>query len=117
MLNTAIVLAASTADAYSFDKFGAKNWTRCCESLLAAGYHAIEADAILRSKLMRLAADDRRSVRARATADDMNALLNSMRPSELREWIDECIVNINFPEPEPLPKFSSRSVLHLAWSR
>lgn len=84
--------------------------------LLADGYHPIEADAILRSKITRLAADDRANADAKATAIDLQDFLASWDDDEKREWIDECIVNINFAEPEPV-KLNSREALRLVWSR
>lgn len=113
-LSPARELAATTQDAYSYRTYGTKHWLACCEYLLGEGYHPIEADAILRSKLMRFAADGRESARARATVSDLAMLLTTMRADELTEWINECVVNINFPQ---LEKLHSRDVLRLAYSR
>jgi hypothetical protein len=54
---TAAALADQTADAYSFDNYGPIAWRACARLLLRRGYSAREAEAILRSKWMRWAAD------------------------------------------------------------
>ncbi len=48
-------MAEATADAYSSDRF--TSWVQCSRLLLQRGATAIEAEAILRSKWMRWAAD------------------------------------------------------------
>lgn len=48
-------LAARTADAYSHDRY--KNWNAVAKKLLAHGFTEREAEAIMRSKWMRWAAD------------------------------------------------------------
>jgi hypothetical protein len=90
-------LAETTRDAYSFRYYGAREWRRCCDLLIGRGYHYIEADAILRSKLTRLAADvtERNGF---ATSELLAKLLDSMTPADLVDWIGDCVIAINFPD-------------------
>lgn len=50
-------LLEATRDAYSFRRYGELNWLDACRELLAMGCDAREAEAVLRSKWMRWAAD------------------------------------------------------------
>jgi hypothetical protein len=50
-------LAERTADAYSYDNYGEASWRACAAMLLRRGYSDEEAEAILRSKWTRWAAD------------------------------------------------------------
>lgn len=50
-------LSASTSDAYSFDNYGERGWYAATLMLLKRGYTDREAEAILRSKWTRWAAD------------------------------------------------------------
>ena len=53
----AVALAEATADAYSWDNYGEARWLACARMLLRRGYTEREAEAILRSKWTRWAAD------------------------------------------------------------
>ena len=76
MATIATALAERTADAYSFDRYG--SWTACARLLLSRGHSEREAEAILRSKWMRWAADASTArygkVPASALADWLNKL-------------------------------------------
>lgn len=50
-------LAVATEDAYMAPMYGEASWRRCCYVLLRRGYTEREAEAILRSKIMRWADD------------------------------------------------------------
>jgi len=66
--STAITLAHSTADAYSADRYGAMRWEACAFMLLSRGMTVAEAEAVLRSKWTRWAADQAKSGRPSAKA-------------------------------------------------
>jgi hypothetical protein len=46
-----------TRDAYSFDRYGVREWTRCIKMLAKRGYKPIEIEEIMRSKWTRWAGD------------------------------------------------------------
>jgi hypothetical protein len=50
-------LARETADAYSFDAYGARQWFLAAKGLVDLGYSDAEVEAILRSKWTRWARD------------------------------------------------------------
>jgi hypothetical protein len=52
----AAALAAKTADAYSADRY--QDWTAVALEFLSNGYSEREAEALMRSKYMRWAADE-----------------------------------------------------------
>jgi hypothetical protein len=101
-------LALATQDAYSFARFGLGAWRQCCAILLRRGYTEARAEAILRSTLMRYAADDARGF-YRATSADMVRLLD--QPSTA-DYLEELFAETETPEPTP-----SRQALRLVWSR
>jgi hypothetical protein len=77
-------LAALTADAYSYDRY--RSWRSCARMLLTAGYGEPEAEAILRSKWTRWAADAVESPRkpyGRATGRDLLAFVRRQTPADL----------------------------------
>ena len=53
----AATLAERTSNAYMADMYGEASWRECCRVLLRRGYTEREAEAILRSKVMRWADD------------------------------------------------------------
>jgi hypothetical protein len=63
-------LAAKTEDAYSFDRYA--SWKACCAMLLRRGYTAEQAEAVLRSKWTRWAADASKQIFGRATSKDLS---------------------------------------------
>lgn len=71
-------LYADTAEeAYSFDRYGATEWRRCCELLIRRGHSVTEGAALLLSKATRWAADDATTPgRGRATAEDLERHLD-----------------------------------------
>jgi hypothetical protein len=92
----AAALADKTADAYSFDRY--TSWTACAAMLLRRGHSAMEAEAILRSKWTRWAADVADKRHGRATAADLAAYMDKYEsPKSLRE-----IVVGTFPTGEAL---------------
>ncbi len=57
-LDTALILASSTEDAYSFGLYySRREWLKITRFLFEQGYSAAEVEEILRSKHMRWAAD------------------------------------------------------------
>lgn len=94
----AAALAVTTADAYSFSYFGPAAWRACCLLLLRRGYNFVEVDALLRSKLTRLAADGRRSANGHATSHDLARFLDSFDGLELRDVVDDYVLGINLEE-------------------
>lgn len=80
-------LAEKTADAYSCDRYA--SWTAVCGGLLAAGYTEQQAEAILRSKWTRWAADasqDSGKRYGRATAMDLLSWMSKM--SDLKQQVE-----------------------------
>lgn len=105
--NHADSIARRTMDAYSFNYYGFASWRMCCAFLISRGYSDTEVETVLRSKLMRYTADDRKH--ARATSADLARTFN-------KPWVPEYLVEL-FAEantPEPIP---SRQALRLVWSR
>lgn len=51
-------LAQSTADAYSFSRFGLTEWTKAITGLFEMGYDERQVEAIMRSKWTRWAGDE-----------------------------------------------------------
>ena len=115
-VDPATEIATRTRDAYSFKYYGASYWRGCCAMLLARGYNAVEASAIMRSKLTRIAADGRIPMSSRYAAPrDLASLLDSL--AEEREIVDDYVLGIMTEDddaPTPMP---SRGTLRLAWSR
>lgn len=89
----AAALAAKTADAYSVDRFS--SWKAVAEALLRAEYSEEQAEAILRSKFTRWAADQADARYGRATAADMMRLLERTKndPSwgSMRDALDDVL--------------------------
>ncbi len=112
---TAKALAIVTEDAYSFARYGHNVWAACYARLLQRGYNTIEAQAIMRSKLTRIAGDHRQG--QRITSCDLTRLLDSIEPTELRALVDDYVIGIFGPdedEPTPAP---TAPALRLVWSR
>lgn len=78
---TALALAERTRDAYSVDRY--VSWSACAEMILLLGYSEDEAEAILRSKWMRWAADQADSLPA--SSDDLARWLTNPRNRATRE--------------------------------
>ena len=77
----AVALAAKTADAYSMPRYG--NWNAVCAMLLTRGYTSEGAEAILRSKWTRWAADESNAGYGHATSADLARFLDAL-PDETR---------------------------------
>lgn len=73
MTTPAQALAAKTADAYSAARYA--SWPACAAYLLRAGFSEREAEAILRSKHTRWAADESRARYGRVSARDLQRYL------------------------------------------
>lgn len=80
-INKAEKLAERTSDAYSADRY--LSWTACAALLLGRGFSEDEAEAILRSKWMRWAADQADG--EKATVDDLANWLDNPRNRATRE--------------------------------
>lgn len=103
------------ADAYSFSYYGAKNWQACIDMLIARGYNTIEVECIMRSVFTRYATDNvtgRRKANAADLADLMDHRSGGVQ--QLREYIDETVLETMMPTPDVLP---SRVACRLVWSR
>lgn len=114
-LTVAEQIASRTTDAYSFGRYGLKNWTTCADMLLARGYNEIETECILRSVFTRYALDNI-TTRRKATVADLADLLDNRSggPANLRQYVDEIVAETLNPTPE---KLNSRDALRLVWSR
>lgn len=88
-------LAAATKDAYSFPRYGKTQWLACSAFLAARGYSIEQADAILRSKIMRYAADNAARYN-RATVNDLADCLDHRMggAAQLAEYIRDVIEGI-----------------------
>jgi hypothetical protein len=81
----AAALAERTGDAYSYDRYD--NWTEVAKALLEAGYSEREAEAIMRSKWTRWAADfaEGKGQRyGRVTADSVLAYMKHVHKNNAR---------------------------------
>ena len=92
MMFNANDLAANTKDAYSFPRYGKAQWLACCALLAGRGYNVQEADAILRSKIMRYAADNATRYN-RATVNELADCLDNRMggPESLKQYIADVI--------------------------
>jgi len=81
----ATALAKRTKDAWSVDRYA--SWTAVAAALLGRGYTPIAAEAILRSKFTRWAAD-MRTARGRASAADLLRYLDRF-PDQVMELLYE----------------------------
>ncbi len=70
-------LAASTEDAYSFDRYA--NWHACARMLARRGYSFAEAECILRSKWMRWAGNSSTARYGRVTSADLGRFIDGMK--------------------------------------
>ncbi len=86
---TAKALAEETKDAYSFNRY--KNWEHTALTLLKKGYNKAEAEAILRSKWMRWAADSHSAKYGSAPAKAIVTFLESMSLSERKKEVAKLV--------------------------
>jgi hypothetical protein len=73
----AAAIAEQTADSFSFDRY--RNWKAVAAMLLARGLNEREAEAVLRSKWTRWAADAANKKYGRACAEDLETFMNKMK--------------------------------------
>jgi hypothetical protein len=79
-----------TADAYSMDRYGKRQWRECVRLLLREGFTDVEAEAILRSKWMRWAADSSTHADVPSSAD-LARYLKTMTPKDLQRQVDQLV--------------------------
>lgn len=72
-------IAATTTDAYSFDRYGIRNWRNAARMLLSHGVSERDAEIVLRSKWTRWAADASNADHGNATAKDLEKFMTTMR--------------------------------------
>lgn len=84
-------LAAETADAYSFDRYGETEWRKTATSLLARDWTRAEVEWVLRSKFMRWAAD--MSSSDAPTAKDVLAFIDEPRNRASRADVQKHIAD------------------------
>jgi hypothetical protein len=74
-------IAEQTSDAYSFDRYGAKNWKSTCAMLAKRGLNAVEVEAVMRSKWTRWAGDMADSEYGNVKAKDLAAYIDKCEPN------------------------------------
>lgn len=88
-------VAERTSDAYSFDRY--TSWKACAIVLMDLGYDVNEAEAILRSKHTRWAADSSNKPYGRANSSDLKRYLENpqnvkhVRGTELAQLVEGTI--------------------------
>lgn len=75
--SSAAALAERTSDCFSFDRYA--NWAAVAKMLLAKGYTDQQAEAILRSKWTRWAADASNKRYGQATGADLERFMAQQR--------------------------------------
>jgi hypothetical protein len=84
---SAKVLASRTGNAYSYDRY--RSWNAVAEALLRRGYSEREAEAIMRSKWLRWAADDIGARYGHASAKALMRYLSTrLTDKEVAELVD-----------------------------
>jgi hypothetical protein len=80
-------VANRTQDAYSVDRY--RSWLACAKLLHGRGYTEREIETIMRSKIMRWAADWSSKPHGRATAADLASYLDRepLRQETLDRWV------------------------------
>lgn len=96
--NLALALAQKTADAYSYDRF--RSWNSVARLLLGRGYTMREAEAIMRSKWMRWAADNATAsygkIPARVIIEYMDGMIDRWGTAWFQRELREIVVG-TFP--------------------
>jgi hypothetical protein len=86
-------VADRTKDAWSVERYGALRWRACAKMLLARGFTEREAEAILRSKWTRWAADNSKHPYGYTTSADLSRYIDTMtvavRKRELARIVEE----------------------------
>jgi hypothetical protein len=96
--NQAWSYALATQDAYSFNFYGPNEWKACYAMLFGRGYNSTEAIAIMRSKITRLAHDDRQG--KHATGKDLERFLDSFKADNLRGHVDDYVLGMFGPDAD-----------------
>jgi hypothetical protein len=84
-------LAAATTDAYSHDRYGPTEWLASCALLADRGFTQRQAETVLRSSIMRWAADaygddyEGEAQHLRRYLDEQNTPLRGLRGMRGRE--------------------------------
>lgn len=86
---TARALAERTADAYSWGRY--RSWEAVAALLLARGYNAREAEAIMRSKWTRWAGDMSGARYGRIPAKAVGVYLDTMAPDRRAKEVAELV--------------------------
>jgi hypothetical protein len=81
-----MALAERSCDAYSADRYA--SWKAVATALLRRGYTPVVAEAILRSKLTRWAADASDAPHGRATANDLLRFIDR-QPDQVTDLLRE----------------------------
>lgn len=76
-------------DAFSFDRYGTLNWTRCIKALRRETFTDEDIETILRSKWTRWAADAGSKRYGAATAKDLVNFVRRSAPDELASLLIE----------------------------
>lgn len=92
----AVGLARRTKDAYSVSRYA--SWTAITKALLHHGYTPLAAEAILRSKITRWAADASSADHGRATARDLMIYLK-----RYPDVVERVLREEGLPSPMSLP--------------
>ena len=91
----ALAIAYRTSNVYSFDRYGAIQWTAIAVMLIRyRGYTDQEVEAILRSKWMRYAGDA--SGRKHPILDDVIRYLDNPNNGCTQEEVDKLVSQTNF---------------------
>jgi len=80
-MEDAAIIALNTADAYSADRYGKREWEACAQELLSRGCTQAETEAFLRSKHMRWAGDYGEDLEVGVTAEGLRRYLDRQMPT------------------------------------
>jgi hypothetical protein len=84
-------VADRTKDAWSVERYGALRWRACAKMLLARGFTEREAEAILRSKWTRWAADYSKHPYGYTTSADLSRYIDTMTTTELKRGVAQLV--------------------------
>lgn len=106
---SATELADFTSDAYSFDRYGRKEWILCAKMLLARGFTMIEAEAILRSKWPRWAGDAAAGRESHPIASDLQAMIVRVQGHPAYDVAQLVAETFDDPDEESSPAWTPES--------
>jgi len=89
LMDKAVKLAARCSDAYSYDRYA--NWTAVAKLLLDLGLTENQAEAVMRSKWTRWAADQSSASYGYVPAKEINRFLVSFAKDEIRKLTKETL--------------------------